>query len=229
MNNLLEKNKILFLPLAFFAIVTVAIVAEISFIYNRVSSVRQEISLKEQEVQRLQERVSTLQNFENFISAENTSSVTVALPPQNSALLVTSQIRNEAAELGVVIEDLSLSITPSLMEDFTALGIEFDISGDYESISLLISNISEMTPLINIKSIDIESTREEILASIEMESYWSPYPESLPPVTQTINGVTPEEQSILNQIASFQSPAFQASTTLTPTETEPRENPFALE
>ena len=103
------KYKQLILPAVVNGILVLMIIGVASFAINKTSELNHNVSATSKENDVLSARLSTLESSSQTVD-EAKSSVTVALPANNSATLVISQLRRLANENEVTLDDLSLFI-----------------------------------------------------------------------------------------------------------------------
>lgn len=199
----------------------------ISRFMGEMSEVRREISLLEKRNKVLETRLSVLQKASSEVAVFS-EDVVMALPPASSALTAMSQLRSEASELGLILDNVLLSEGGLYGDDINSIEISFDLVGSYEEVSAFIINISNKKPIMNlgVLTMDSKSGDDVVKATVSYNSYWSPFPESLPPIDEPIVGLTDEEKVLLNKLSKFEDP--DVVTIPSPTEPGVRDNPFSL-
>jgi Tfp pilus assembly protein PilO len=177
---------------------------------------------------RLTERFNTLKNLQPDVNSETSKDIANVLPSSNPALLVLFQLRQEASNNGLTFNNLNMSLVQSDSSDPSGVGkvnLSFYLDGDYNNISTFLSNISKMAPFLNLNNLEISEKSGSMEAFVEIESYWSSFPKTLPSVKESIVGLTDEDKSLLSEIASFKQIVTPTSK-LSPQEEELRQNPF---
>jgi Tfp pilus assembly protein PilO len=229
-----EKKKKGFLPpnvqVLLLPIIYIVILVSISYFaiktgYDKITSQRRSISSAKQVEKVLGEKESVLQEAQ----AETTDFVNaaaIALPERNPSLAVISQIKSLIGTEGVALSDLKLG--SSIGTDVTgasSVNISFSISGDAIQVFDFVRSTATVAPILRIESADISFVESQANLDARARSYWAPFPEKLPSITEPINKLTDAEYKILRDLSGLNPPQF---TELSPTGTTGRTNPFGL-
>ncbi|OGM09016.1 hypothetical protein A2W13_00560 [Candidatus Woesebacteria bacterium RBG_16_36_11] len=148
--------------------------------------------------------------------------VSIALPDRNPALVLISQIRNLSALNVSTLTDLRIGGMAGA-DTISKVSISFSLNGSYADLMSFLKDTKSVSPLLTIQKVDFSSLDAMALVDVILSSYWSPYPEKLPPITEPIQKFTNEDLNILGQVSGNTLPVFS---TLTPLAPFPRENPF---
>jgi len=148
--------------------------------------------------------------------------VSIALPDKNPALVLISQIRNLSSLNVSTLEDLRIGGMAGT-EVVSKVNISFSLNGRYPDLMSFLKDTKTLSPLLTIQKVDFSNLEDVALVDVILNSYWSPYPEKLPPITEPILKFTTEDLNILGQVSGNTTPVFS---TLTPLAPFPRENPF---
>ncbi|OGM28861.1 hypothetical protein A2801_02780 [Candidatus Woesebacteria bacterium RIFCSPHIGHO2_01_FULL_41_10] len=220
------KYKQLILPAVVNGILVLMIIGVASFAINKTSELNHNVSATSKENDVLSARLSTLESSSQTVD-EAKSSVTVALPANNSATLVISQLRRLANENEVTLDDLSLFINdkPGDVVDIKEITIDLRLSGEYSSIANFVSSLADVAPIIHLVSSDLRVEDGIVKASLSLLSYFADLPESLPSIKEPITELSAAQQETLEQVKALQQPLVEES--LEPgSPGEGRPNPF---
>lgn len=223
MGTFFVKYKPVVLPVVIIWILVLITLVFGKPILGRIGVLRAEIASAESEVEKLSDKLTTLQEISAIIIPYSERAV-VALPHINSGYLVLAQIRSEAAELEVSLNNISLNSTDQSMEDLDEIDVSFEAAGNLESVSTFVENLSFLLPVMNFKSVEIEERQGYVEAGVSLVSYWSPFPKELPPVTEPVSSLSSQEIKILNNLSVYNEPELGQS--LSPVGGYIREDPF---
>lgn len=230
MNKLGKNYKSVILP-AGVSLVLVALILVVGNIFiGQITSLREEESAVSAKLATLESRLATLQEAKNTV--ENLVGVArIALPEDNPSILVTRQLRSIATERGVALSDFSVTPTGAL-EGETLLNYEVTFNAkaaDYNAIAAFIGDLSQILPLVNLVSLATDArVAEGAEAQVRLVTYSSPFPESLPELTEPLSGLSPSEQAVLSTIEGFSAPQILEPAPA-PQPAAPRANPFSFD
>lgn len=228
----LKKYQPIAFPTLAVVIILVLCVASGNFLFGRINTLRAEANSLRSKNDVLAERFSTLQDVEFEISsAVNVASV--ALPPDNPSVLVTSTLKEVSAEWNVSVSRFTISSVqiPGLegVEPISNYEINFEAQAeDYQAINSFVSDLSAVRPLLSLESVTTEQTNlGGVEARIRLNAYSSPFPSELPALDTPLSGLSPAEEETLSLLETYSAAAVSDQT---PTvEVTPRENPFSLD
>lgn len=149
--------------------------------------------------------------------------VTVALPGKNPALSAISQIKNLAGANGVFISGFKIGIGAQAGAKATVTEIGFEAAGPVGSILSLVSGIKKMAPITHIDRVELNLTGDYTQSSLQVRSYWAPYPTKMPALTEPASDLTKAEVAIVETLLDLTLPAF---VTLVPDRPVDNPNPF---
>ena len=206
-SSVASKYKPLFVPLAGIAVLVVLVLVLGNFFFENISNFRSEIRKIEASNLILDERLNTLQSVAEELS-RSTEIVNFALPEDSPGVLVALQIRSLARDKEVLLEDFTIRKTSlTINETIETSDIEFEASGEFTAVTSLVEELSGLLPLVNLQSVNVEDDfTGGVTASVRLSTYSAPLPETLPSLTESINGLTAAEEETLEQLSFFNRP-----------------------
>ncbi len=148
----------------------------------------------------------------------------IALPDKNPSLMIISQMKDTATTGSVLVSSIKSIASSGFDENTQKIELVFGLeSADYQSILTILSEFSKRAPMTTIDVTNAHSVDDKVLADVHVVAYWSKLPESIPAVTEPLTAFSGEELSILQHVTGLTAPQFN---TLTPQQTDGRENPF---
>ena len=231
MKNFFKNDlKLLGMPLAILTGILLLALISTQIIINNLSTLNSQINDNQKKVDMLQQKLSLLQTVGNEPSNSNQPVVvTTALPAKNSALAALNEIQTSASSSTLVITNLTSSnITLKANSALATTEIDFEADGQYGSIASFIEKLKNSAPITRFNSIKISgggtgSNFYRLSASIF--SYWAPLPTTLPAISESITGLTPDEQKIYNQVSALDSGGVFIQSSSLPVNSG-RSNPF---
>lgn len=196
--------------------------------WGNISSLRNDIRNNNREKNVLEEKLNILQ--ENRVAIQEARNVvTTALPTNSSAIFTLNHLINLQAEYEIAISDLQVIDSSNVNDDseINTVGFNFVATGSYRMLADFLSELDTISPLVKIEEIVISSSDSEFESEVELWSYYSESPESIPAIDDPIEDLTDNEKAIVSVIREYKQPAVDASTE-TP-EREGKDNPFILE
>lgn len=155
---------------------------------------------------------------------DKTPQTIIALPDKNPSLMIITQMK-EAALTGNVIVTSIKSVAPSGFDENTQkIELVFGLEGtDYPALLSTLSEFSKRAPMTTIDVTSAHTIESKMLAEVHVLGYWSKLPENIPAVTEPLTSFSPEELTTLQRVSGLIAPQFD---TLSPQQSEERENPF---
>jgi len=228
MEDFIKKNKPLVISLlVMFLIILLATFTTIN-LFHRISSLQSQINSAESQRNSLQKKVNNLRQAQIEIASSNaTDVVAMALPAQNPSLLILSQIRTQIFENQLSLIEAKVDKLDSAGKVLLPLRINLSVEGKYNNLSVFLDQLPQLLPLLQIESLEVRVRNERYQAELNLRSYWSPFPETLPALTQAINPISASEKDTIQRLSEFTMPSTLNYTTLEPSAPETRSNPFA--
>jgi Tfp pilus assembly protein PilO len=229
MLNSILRYKGFVLTLALNLILGVAILSIIIFSFNKVNSLRSQINIEKEQVTTLSNRLEDLKKSQEYLNSDNVSLVSNLLPPKNSTLLVSSQIRNLAEENGITFENYNLSIIPSTEDTLPEVNININANGNYDKMINFVDGLRMQAPMLILETAEIDTRENQTTANLTLGSYWSEFPLTLPSINQPISTLDDQELQLMAKIGDFILPKFQSENFSVKAPVVPRINPYYFE
>lgn len=151
----------------------------------------------------LQQKLSSLQSVGQVVNlAQNASDV---LPADNPSFLVLSQLKRYAVSLQVTVDNLQVG-QEIKSSSLSHVDINFDLNGSFSAITSFLEKLRTAAPITNVTNINLSQKGAESRASITMSAYWSAFPDKLPAISESFKELTPDENKVLSQVASYEKP-----------------------
>jgi hypothetical protein len=117
---------------------------------------------------------------------------------------MVKQLRGIAEENALRVVNLRvLTGETKIDERVSQVEMEETVEGSYAQILTSILGIQNAAPLMQIQKVKLEGSSIPARATIQVASFWAPYPASLPAVTDSIEGLTTDDQTVLTKIESL--------------------------
>lgn len=193
-----------------------------------VSETRSNISIESKQQVVLEERLSTLRTVQ--VEVENSSNiVTSALPQNNPAILIISNLKSLASENEVLIEDLRINSASGGIwsEDLNTAIVSVTVSGNYEGILEFIDKLQTISPIVNLSSLSLsQGNSGELSIDVSLYGFYSDLPKELPAIDTPLAGLSDTEKGIISVLKDNLRPTLQSG--VFSNEEKGRENPFEL-
>ena len=203
------NNQINFVikPLAIFVLVCGLLLFTILFGVGKIVGIRNKVSESRKMEVALSNKIQTLRTVDTKI-ADNLTYIDVALPSRASALYAMNQIKVRAIESGVVVSNLRSGNSVSGESSIDANLISFDVDGNILSVYNFLESFAVSLPIMNVTKARINLVGDVAKANISLNVYSSALPKKIPSVTTSVNGLTPDEESLLSEISKYDLPSF---------------------
>lgn len=220
------NSKLLLIPGISFLIVLALFLFAAQFLYGRIAPTNAKINEITLEKGILSSRISALQEIQPEVLAL-TEDAYIALPDTNPAAYALSHLRKLAAENLVELTNITTNVGGIEGDELLHATVEFEAQGSYEQIVTMIKQLENLSPLINIDRLQIETNSGSTYeASGALLTYWGEFPEKLPDLSEPVSSLTDEELEILNFLSQQQNPEF---TELKPSNEVARPDPFSID
>lgn len=191
--------------LIFIGLVVVVII-EVQFVLSRSGTLSQQETDLNAQISTLTSRNLALSSLSpEVINASK--QIAQILPPENSVLLVTSQIRAAAVLNKINLKNLTTSASEDITDPQSGI-INLTVLADGQAVDILsfLSSITKLAPLIQLDSVNLATSPTSTVAQISLFSYWSPFPTQLPAITEPISALSTEETTLLEELAKYSTP-----------------------
>ncbi len=223
MKQITKDIKVLLPRILIILAIIVLVALSTRFILDKLNSGQAEedtAKSEEADLTRKFKSLSALQG-ENF----PTGSVSAAIPNDNSSFLAISQLEQVAAENSVILSSTRVGPESSGSGTFHS-DINLEVEAPFAKIAAFVKSISQVAPLMRVKSVKSLQVKETNQATIIVATYWAPFPTQLPPISKELLGPTDAEQEMLTKLSSLKKPAFEQ--TVTPQPPTSRVDPFSI-
>lgn len=205
------KLKLFLAPIGALSVLLILTIAATGFILERLSPIGTQLEQVKINQSALEGRLSSLQQIDPEVLALSEASY-VAFPPENPAVLVTSQLRKKASEYQVILTNINISSLVSQEEGGTSKTlIEFKANGQYDAIISFMSDLATLSPIINIERAKYTSKITSFDVEATLNSYWAPFPKELPALTDAQTGLSDDELQTLAILSDFEQPLLNQS------------------
>ena len=221
-NISLADVRILAFPLGSLVFLVVLFVIAYGNFSTRISGQRSNLATqrKNENILSSKRDLLTQLDVESFSLVD---SAVVALPSQNSALVMLAQLRGSAA--GRLLTLANLKVDPSIPgnKNLSKVQIQFDLDGEFSQVFSFIKEIANMAPLSTIEIVSIVSSGDIVRASITISTYFASFPDKLPALTEPLTEFSSSEREVLSVLSQLIPPPFSS---VNSTEPVLRSNPF---
>lgn len=200
----LRKPISAFMP---FAIVIILFIFVGNFGLSKIREIRGKISLAQRDQTVLTQKLQLLQTVGETVGV-SVNAATAALPIENPALSVISQIKAAASENSVSISGLKSGTAIEAGPGISKVDLVFDAAGSREQILAFFKKIGSIAPITVVDRVRVNSSGGNMLANVSVRTFWAREPEKLPASTDPITNLTTDEQSVLDEVSALSAPTF---------------------
>ncbi|MBU0570416.1 hypothetical protein KKB40_06620 [Patescibacteria group bacterium] len=207
----------------------VCVTAVLFFILLKTSYIQINLQLSNLEMAKrtegiLEEKVFILRQIKEGVLEYTNTSVT-ALPEKNPAPVIISQLKAFSRNSSVNLDKIKSGTISVSGENVSMaqLSVEVESAEELSMIIDFINTLPNTLPLLTINNIEMTGLNGEPAMKLTASYYWSAFPTQLPPITEPIKDLLPNERVLLSELSSFLKPSF---TVLQPTQPRERANPF---
>lgn len=173
---------------------------------DKISEMRARVQKSQSNVDAFTSKLSVLESVDESLS--RTNFVLSALPSRNSSIVVVSQLKILAGEQGIFLTNIKGGSEIKDPNGFSRVDITFDALGVRPQIMAFAESISTIAPLTLLDKIKINESGGGVRANIQVKSYWSELPKSLPSTTDQLSTLTNDEKNLIVEIAKLNQPLF---------------------
>lgn len=158
--------------------------------------------------------------------ASDAQVVVLAVPDKEAMLPVLASIRSLAFEQNVQIAEIEASgSVESDKKDTKGATLTFQLEGQLPAVMSFLKKLQESAPLVRISKMKMAASGENISTDLDVLSFWSELPQTLPPAKASdFDPISEKEQEVLSQLKSLRQVSVDQ---LVPAFPEGRKNPFA--
>lgn len=197
------------------------VVAMVKIGLPQIGKQSQALSNAEKNERILAQKEATLRDISGTVLSQ-AESASVALPEKNPALITLSQLRLLAGNSGVILKNIKVGTGAEEASLFN-VGISFDAEGPLSSVLDFLGSVKNISPITSVQRVKMTQIGSLLNAETSLKGYWSPFPKSLPALTEPITSLTSSDKDTLDKILALTPPTFSE---VAPGEPTLRENPF---
>ncbi len=206
--GLINPNTgLILLPVISIVVMVVVFIIGAKIAYDQISKLRVEIADSNRKINQLNEKYETLRNIGDNILDSKDSAV-LALPSENPAILVFSNIRGLIRDNKLSVQKLQLKQSVQKTNIIKSANIDMEMESNFASTSAFIKNLSQRSPITLTKKLEYMFTSDNIEAKADIEVYWSDLPTQIPKITEPVNTLDKKDNEVLEKIINFTKPEF---------------------
>lgn len=215
--------QILALPVAVIAVSIIFILYALQNGYSTIRTQLTNLTTNKDTERLLRDKADLLRKMPPGI-LDSSNAVVVGLPEKNPGIFMISQMKTLATPDQMILQKVDLRDESKFVDTVSKMQFtgEF-LAVDYPSLINFLNGLYGVAPISTLESLETELVAGQIKGELKASVYWSPLPKELPPLTEALKELTPEEQSLLGSLSSLKLPDFSVITPGSPSE---RENPF---
>lgn len=210
MNKSLENNlRVIVVPLGTLLAAIVIFVLAGNFIFGKITTLLADNDAAQRSKAVLRDKLSSLQSTQGQVS-DYAQSLSTALPGDNTALVITSQLKSIAAENSLTLENFAVG--PEVKDQsISHVDVTFDASGPSQNIFNFIDETQTLAPINKVERLKLSGAgggSSTGRGNIVVSSYWASFPTQIPAVSDPLQKITPDEQTMLQALSSLKQPQF---------------------
>lgn len=191
---------------------------------SRVNSQREKLAVAQRDETIFKQKQAVLQEVQGEVLSLADLSAS-AVPSKNPALAVISQLKNLASSKSVILSNLQVGSRGGSQEGMSKVEIGFEVDGDFSSVLGFLEDTNKIAPISQIEKIRISQVSGGIRANATLVSFWAPFPQKLPPLTEATKDLSAEELDLIRSLSELTPPEFLE---ITPSAPSARTDPFAF-
>ena len=216
--------KVLAGPVLIICVVIVLSVVVIKTGYKQINLQLENLKSSQKTEKILEDKIFILRQIQEGVLEYRNISVN-ALPEKNPASVIVSQLKAFSKTSLIPLDKIQLSGGFSSKDSLSKGKLNIEAEG-VEEVSVLIdfiNTLSKTLPLLTIDQVEMDGFGKELSLKLTASYYWSVFPTQLPPITEPIKDLLPNERVLLSELSDFTRPSF---TVLQPSSSRERTNPF---
>ncbi len=209
MKNIPFIIKIAYKPVLILVLLVIFSLIGLSKGYSQVLSLRKELARVEKTENILKSKLNILTSNEDSV---NTVFAVAYLPSENSSLAALYQLKNVAAQNGLLFTNYKVGSEVKESSDFVKSIISFELEGPLFQILNFVNMIKTVSPNIWIDKSELEFMGDLTRVKFYTKTYWSSFPTKIPALTDPITDLSQKDNEILSQIIDYFQPPFDVFT-----------------
>lgn len=216
--------EVMMVPIILITVLIILSVLVVKIGISKVNSQREKLAAAQRNETIFKQKQEVLQEIQGEVLSLADLSAS-AVPNKNPALAVISQLKNLASSRSVELSNLQVGSKGGAEEGMSRVEIGFDVEGDFSSVLDFLQDTSKIAPISQIEKIKISQAVGATRASTTLVSFWAPFPEKLPPLTEPAKDLSAEELGLIRRLSELTPPTFLE---MTPSAPSARADPFAF-
>lgn len=190
--------------------------------FTKITEIRSEIANAQSDQAVLTEKLELLRTI-SVTGVHDSNTATNALPDANPSLLVIYQLRNLAANDGLVLTGIRSKINQSDGSDLNSISVSFNIAGEKTKVEPFLLKVATIAPVSLLSKIKVSEAGGIVSGDVTVQSFWSALPTQLPATIEGFQELTEADKQTLSVVDSLTQPTFME---LPPAESSGKPNPF---
>jgi|WetSurSiteA1Bulk_404760.scaffolds.fasta_scaffold00731_7 Tfp pilus assembly protein PilO len=212
--------KVLLVPFLSLAVLFFVASFGIRIGFSEIAKQKEEIATVKKEITVLSDKEKLLKQVQSDYS-QKIETFSQAIPEKNPVLAVLSQVKLSAQNKGLFVQKIKVGGgVPS--KDLSTVDISLEITGPITGTIEYIDSLGKLAPIVTVQKIKL-SQSGVTTASLNLRSYFAPFPTKLPTLTEPAKNLTADEKKIIEKMISLTPPLFLE---LVPTGITNRVDPF---
>lgn len=214
--------KALIVPVVILIVLIILSAISYRIAISEVTTQREELATANNVEKVLKNKETVLSQVEGQINSY-VDAAALAVPSQNPALVMISQLKNLALTKGVILSSVKGGAESTTPGSLISVDITLAIEGPSAAIIDYLKAVNTFVPLSTLDRVKINQSGGNARAEVMVRTYFSPFPTQLPSMAEPIKDLTAEEKELLGKLSQLTPPMF---INLTPQAPVVRESPF---
>lgn len=195
----MKRYRFVLLPLAACLIIVVTTIVFASPKLKTIAEIKQRLPEEKEKLSRLTKKAAQLESLDERELEKKVTMSEKALPSKKTVSGILSVFSSLAEETDVFFVDFEVSPGKFLPGEFEVVLFEATFKGPREEVKTLLEKMRQVLPVVKVVGFEIKG--EE--ATLSVESYFSPLPESLGKIDTPLPEISQKEEKIYQKIAQF--------------------------
>jgi hypothetical protein len=207
-------------------IVIVALSATVgNYLVNNIINTNSDLESLKIENAALTSKFQVLSSVDQSGLSSQVNNAVDAIPAKPSTLPALASLRSFAAQRSLDLSGFTVKDSNDLKSNARSIQIDISVTGNEENILGLLNDLKSASPLMKVSSVNLHNNESDSRATVTVLSYWGPLPTSLGKPNSPIEGLKNNEEEQLESLQGLKKPQ---TGTLTPSNPQGKENPFAF-
>ena len=204
-NNFRKDSKIYATYFGFIAFILILYYFTGLRIYSNIGKILQDTKSVNREIQILTTKVDSLKSIDST-SFANISALTNAFPSEEPTLFMYTQLKQIAAESGVLINNIIFSSASQATGSISQSKLGFTLIGSRSGLFNFITVLSESAPVSGLGEITIKDFAFGAglyFVDLSLDLYYSDLPKTLPETNKIVDALSSEEQKTYEYLSKL--------------------------